>query len=64
MADGAAGAAATSGVVGYDVPAVEAWISENVDGLEPPFDWTQLEGGHSNLTYKLTAADGTTSVVR
>ncbi len=64
MTDGAAGAAATSGVVGYDVPAVEAWISENVDGLEPPFDWTQLEGGHSNLTYKLTAADGITAVVR
>ncbi|WP_420626450.1 phosphotransferase family protein [Candidatus Poriferisodalis sp.] len=68
MADGTAGeainGAVPSEVVGYDVPAVEAWISENVDGLEPPFTWTQLEGGHSNLTYKLTAADDTTAVVR
>ena len=64
MADEAAGESTAGAVVGYDVPAVEAWISENVDGLEPPFTWTQLEGGHSNLTYKLTAADGTTAVVR
>ncbi|WP_419841334.1 phosphotransferase family protein [Candidatus Poriferisodalis sp.] len=60
----AQGAEATAAVVGYDVPAVEAWISENVDGLEPPFAWTQLEGGHSNLTYKLKAGDGTVAVVR
>lgn len=69
MADGAggpesAGPESTQPVVGYDVPAVEAWINENVEGLEPPFEWSQLEGGHSNLTYKLTAADGTTAVVR
>ena len=36
---------------GYDIPAVEAWIAENTDYFAPPFSWTRLEGGHSNLTY-------------
>ena len=48
----------------YDVPAVEAWIADNVDGLEPPFDWTRLEGGHSNLTYRLENATGDLAVIR
>ncbi len=51
-------------IPGYDVPAVEAWIAENTEGLTPPFTWERLEGGHSNLTYKLTDASGTTAVVR
>ena len=41
------------GPEGYQVEAVEKWISENVDNLSPPFKWTRLEGGHSNLTYQL-----------
>ena len=49
---------------GYDVPAVEAWIAENIDDLEPPFDWIRLEGGHSNLTYKLVNQQGREAVVR
>jgi aminoglycoside phosphotransferase (APT) family kinase protein len=49
---------------GYDVPAVEAWIGENVTGLTPPFVWKQLEGGHSNLTYLLEAVDGIQAVIR
>ena len=43
---------------GYDVPAVENWISENIANLQPPFKWTRLEGGHSNLTYHLIDANG------
>ena len=35
---------------GYDIPAVEAWIDANSDYFSPPFTWTRLEGGHSNLT--------------
>jgi aminoglycoside phosphotransferase (APT) family kinase protein len=53
-----------SEIMGYDVPAVEAWISENCEGLTPPFVWEQLEGGHSNLTYSLTDQDGNKAVVR
>lgn len=49
---------------GYDIPAVEAWIADNVEGLSPPFQWTRLEGGHSNLTYKLTDQHGAEAVVR
>ena len=49
---------------GYDIPAVEQWISENVEGLTPPFEWTRLQGGHSNLTYKLEDADGKQAVIR
>lgn len=49
---------------GYDIPAVEAWIAENTDELTPPFEWTRLEGGHSNLTYLLEDASGKKAVVR
>ena len=49
---------------GYDIPAVEAWVSANVSGLTPPFQWTRLEGGHSNLTYQLKDTAGRLAVVR
>ena len=49
---------------GYDVPAVEAWIAANVPALKFPLTWTQLEGGHSNLTYRLDDADGRVAVIR
>lgn len=49
---------------GYDVPAVEAWIASNTQELTPPFEWTRLEGGHSNLTYLLRDRSGRKAVVR
>ena len=49
---------------GYKVDAVEAWVRENVSGLTPPFEWVQLQGGHSNLTYRLKNADGHEAVIR
>ncbi len=49
---------------GYDIPAVEDCIWENVEGLTPPFQWTRLEGGHSNLTYQLQDASGARAVIR
>jgi aminoglycoside phosphotransferase (APT) family kinase protein len=49
---------------GYDIPAVEQWIETHVEGLTPPFQWTRLEGGHSNLTYALEDAAGNKAVVR
>ena len=51
-------------IVGYDVEAVEAWIRDNTEGLQPPFEWVRLEGGHSNLTYSLTDQKGKRAVVR
>ena len=29
-------------IVGYEVAAVEEWIRDNTQGLEPPFEWTQI----------------------
>ena len=49
---------------GYDIPAVENWIKNNIEGLTPPFKWTRLLGGHSNLTYRLDDLNGNTAVVR
>ena len=49
---------------GYDIPAVEAWIAAHSDYFSPPFTWTRLEGGHSNLTYLLEAACGKKAVIR
>ena len=49
---------------GYDIPAVEAWVGKNIKPLAPPFIWTRLEGGHSNLTYMLEDANGMRAVIR
>ncbi|MEH6636590.1 MAG: phosphotransferase family protein [Halioglobus sp.] len=49
---------------GFDIPAVEQWVQQQVEGLHPPFEWTRLEGGHSNLTYRLQDANGAQAVIR
>ncbi|MEH6548898.1 MAG: phosphotransferase family protein [Pseudomonadales bacterium] len=49
---------------GFDIPAVESWIKENVDGLTPPCKWTKLEGGHSNITYRLDDVSGRKAAIR
>ena len=51
-------------IAGYEVPAVEAWITAHVTGLTPPLSWTRLEGGHSNLTYLLEDPSGRKAVIR
>ena len=55
---------ATDRFPGYDTQAVEAWIETNIPGLKLPLSWTRLEGGHSNLTYKVKDASGKTAVIR
>ena len=55
---------ASDSLPGYDVPAVEGWIAAHVPSLRLPLAWTQLEGGHSNLTYRLDDADGRVAVIR
>lgn len=49
---------------GYDIPAVEEWISANIVALTPPLNWTKLEGGHSNLTYLIEDVEGAQAVIR
>lgn len=49
---------------GYDIPAVEEWIARKVEGLTPPFSWTRLEGGHSNLTFLIEDEAARKAVIR
>jgi len=49
---------------GFNVAAVEAWIADNVDGITPPLTWTRLQGGHSNLTYRIDDSQGRAAVIR
>ena len=54
----------TSAPMGYNVVAVEAWIGQHVPSLRLPLIWTRLEGGHSNLTYRIEDAHGQAAVIR
>jgi aminoglycoside phosphotransferase (APT) family kinase protein len=49
---------------GVDVPKVTRWFAEHLPQFTAPFHWTLLAGGHSNLTYRVTDADGATVVLR
>lgn len=49
---------------GIAVPAVTEWLEANVDGAHGPFGFDLIAGGHSNLTYKVTGADGARFVLR
>jgi aminoglycoside phosphotransferase (APT) family kinase protein len=49
---------------GIDVARVTAWLEANVDGADGPFKFDLIAGGHSNLTYAVTGADGRRFVVR
>ncbi len=52
------------GPEGYKVAAVEAWVAKNISDLRPPFKWTRLLGGHSNLTYRIDDSKGRSAVIR
>jgi aminoglycoside phosphotransferase (APT) family kinase protein len=49
---------------GIDAPKVTAWFEEHVAGAEGPLDFTLIAGGRSNLTFKVTDANGTDYVLR
>jgi aminoglycoside phosphotransferase (APT) family kinase protein len=50
--------------LGIEADAVSAWLEHNVDGATGPFSFQVVAGGHSNLTYVVTAADGRRLVLR
>lgn len=54
----------SAGVDGIDVPRVTAWFEEHVAGAEGPLSFELIAGGHSNLTYAVTDANGTRYVLR
>jgi len=43
---------------GIDAVRVGAWLEANVDGARGPFSYERIAGGRSNLTYKVTGAEG------
>jgi aminoglycoside phosphotransferase (APT) family kinase protein len=45
-------------VDGIDLAGVGAWFAERVPGLAPPLRYDRIAGGHSNLTYRVSDADG------
>jgi aminoglycoside phosphotransferase (APT) family kinase protein len=51
-------------VPGIDHDRVSAWIAGTVDGAVPPFRFSLIEGGRSNLTYRVTDASGRRYVLR
>jgi aminoglycoside phosphotransferase (APT) family kinase protein len=51
-------------VPGIDVASVTRWLESNVSGAHGPFTFDVIAGGHSNLTYRVTGADGTAYVLR
>jgi aminoglycoside phosphotransferase (APT) family kinase protein len=51
-------------VPGIAVPSVTAWLEANVAGATGPFRFDVIAGGHSNLTFRVTGADGTRYVLR
>ncbi len=53
-----------SDVDGLRVAAVSAWLHANVPDATAPFAFELMLGGHSNLTFKVTAADGQRFVLR
>jgi aminoglycoside phosphotransferase (APT) family kinase protein len=45
-------------LTGIDVPKVSAWLAANVDGAAAPFQFELIAGGRSNLTFRVTDANG------
>jgi aminoglycoside phosphotransferase (APT) family kinase protein len=43
---------------------VEGWLVANIPGATAPFHYTQIAGGHSNLTFKVDDAAGHSYVLR
>src|SRR5579862_4874766 len=53
-----------SGPPGVDVVRASAWIAHALPELSPPFEFTRIGHGHSNLTYLVTGAGGGEVVLR
>jgi aminoglycoside phosphotransferase (APT) family kinase protein len=49
---------------GIDAANVRAWLAANVAGAVAPFSFDLIAGGRSNLTFRVTGADGTRYVLR
>ena len=41
-------------IAGIQAENLEAWFKTNIEGVEPPLEFEPIEGGHSNLTFKVS----------
>jgi len=57
-------AAGAGEVRGIQAARVTDWLTANVAGAKAPFRFEIIAGGHSNLTYRVTGADGEQFVLR
>lgn len=53
-----------SDVPGINTLRVTEWLEANVAAAKGPFGFEVIAGGHSNLTYRVTGADGASFVLR
>lgn len=51
-------------LLGIDIVPVERWLAQHAPGLPPPYRFERITGGHSNLTYRVTARNGSLGVLR
>jgi aminoglycoside phosphotransferase (APT) family kinase protein len=51
-------------LAGIDAERVGRWLAAHVEGLTAPVRFTLIAGGRSNLTYKVTDADGAAYALR
>lgn len=51
-------------IEGINSGKVTEWLTSNVAGLTPPFQFTLIAGGHSNLTFRADDAKGRSLVLR
>ncbi len=51
-------------VQGIDIAPVTAWLESNIPGAVAPFTFDLIAGGRSNLTFRVTGADGAQFVLR
>ncbi|HXQ62002.1 MAG TPA: phosphotransferase family protein [Acidimicrobiales bacterium] len=51
-------------VEGVDVERVGKWITDTIGGVAPPLSFELIAGGRSNLTYRVTDAEGRTFALR
>lgn len=49
---------------GIEIDRVSKWLTEHVPGAAAPFTFDLIAGGRSNLTFRVTGADGTRFVLR
>jgi aminoglycoside phosphotransferase (APT) family kinase protein len=66
MGDEATGRADGSAVEvdGIDADGIGAWFDAHVPGARAPLAYERIAGGHSNLTYRVTDAEGTEWALR